>query len=179
MEGISLKKPLFLKLILIWIAILSTIFLSPKSATTIEKPDQKKTQPSAVFDIVKVTKVIDGDTIEIEDGKRVRYIGIDTPEKENCYFYESTKRNKELVEGKVIKLEKDISQTDKYGRFLRYVYIDDLLINEALVKEGFAQVATFPPDIKYKNRFLEAQKIARENKVGFWLNCQKKFRRFN
>lgn len=120
----------------------------------------------------KVTRVIDGDTIEIEGGQRVRYIGMDTPETYKCFYSESTAKNKELVEGKTIGLEKDVSETDRYGRLLRYVYVGDIFVNEVLAKEGYAQVSTYPPDVKYQDRFLVAQTEARDNNRGLWSSCQ-------
>jgi micrococcal nuclease len=119
----------------------------------------------------KVTKVIDGDTIEIEGGFKVRYIGIDTPEisgKVEYFGKEAASKNRELVENKEIELEKDVSETDKYGRLLRYVFVNGEMINERLVRDGFAKVSTFPPDVKFKDLFLEAQEFARNNKVGLW-----------
>lgn len=126
---------------------------------------------------VKVTRVIDGDTIEIEGGERVRYIGIDTPETVDprkpvqCFGVEASKKNKELVEGKSVRLEKDITNRDKYNRFLRYVWIGDTFVNLELVQQGFAQSYSYPPDIKYQDRFVAAQKVARESKIGLWGAC--------
>lgn len=123
---------------------------------------------------VKVIRVIDGDTIKIEGDKTVRYIGIDTPETVypskpvQCYGKEASNKNKELVEGKEVKLEKDVSETDKHGRLLRYIWLGDMLVNEYLAKEGYAQSSTYPPDVKYQNRFIEAQRQAREEKKGLW-----------
>lgn len=122
----------------------------------------------------RVIKVIDGDTIEIEGGQRVRYIGIDTPETVHpskpveCYGKEASDKNKELVEGKMVTLEKDVSKTDKYGRLLRYVWLGDMMVNEYLVREGYAQSSTYPPDVKYQDRFVEAQRRAREEEKGLW-----------
>jgi micrococcal nuclease len=127
---------------------------------------------------IKVVKVIDGDTIELENGQKVRYIGIDTPELVHpskpveCFAKEAQEKNKELVLGKEVWLEKDISETDKYGRLLRYVWVNDILVNEVLVQEGYAQVSTYPPDVKYQERFLEAQRKAREENKGLWSSCQ-------
>ena len=126
---------------------------------------------------VLVTRVIDGDTIEIAGGERVRYLGIDTPETVDprgpveCFGREASMENKELVEGKYVRLEKDISETDKYGRLLRYVYVDDKLIDLELVKDGFAHILTIPPDIKYQDKFLAAEREAREAKRGLWGVC--------
>lgn len=115
-----------------------------------------------------VTGVIDGDTIEIEGGKRVRYIGIDTPETDECFNKEATKKNKELVEGKEVKLEKDISETDKYGRLLRYVWVGSTFVNDYLVRQGYANASSYPPDVKYQDQFRQAEQEGRENSRGLW-----------
>lgn len=128
-------------------------------------------------EVATVTRVLDGDTIEIEGGQTVRYIGIDTPETVKpqtpvqCFGEEAKEENSRLIQGKTVRLEKDISETDRYGRLLRYVYVDDTLINEALVKNGFAQASTYPPDVKYQKLFLEAQIEAREQGRGLWGEC--------
>lgn len=129
-------------------------------------------------ELVKVTRVIDGDTIEIEGGERVRYIGIDTPETVDprksiqCFGVEASKKNKELVEGKMVRLEKDITDRDKYHRLLRYVWLGDTLINLSLVEQGFAHSYSYPPDIKLQDQFVAAERQAREAKIGFWNTCQ-------
>jgi micrococcal nuclease len=124
-----------------------------------------------------VTKVIDGDTIEVSIGgqiMKVRYIGINTPEtinsgqKVGCFSNEATLRNKDLVEGERVTLMKDVNETDKYGRLLRYVYVEDVFVNMALINEGYAKAVTYPPDVKFAQSFLEAEKVARERKVGLW-----------
>jgi len=126
---------------------------------------------------VKVTRVIDGDTIEIEGSQRVRYIGVDTPEivdprsTVQCFGREASLKNRELVEGKSVILEKDISETDKYGRLLRYVYIDNLFVNDYLTREGYAHASSYPPDIKYQNQLQEAETEARQNNRGLWSAC--------
>lgn len=70
-----------------------------------------------------------------------------------------------------MRLEKDISETDKYGRLVRYVYVGDTFINLVLVQEGFASSYTYPPDVKYQNQFIEAERNAREQKKGLWGSC--------
>lgn len=126
---------------------------------------------------VKVTNVVDGDTIKIETGETVRYIGIDTPEMVHpskplqCYGKEASDKNTALVEGKIVELEKDVSQTDKYGRLLRYIWLDGILVNEVLVREGYAFSSTYPPDVKYQERFIAAQKLAQEEQKGLWSNA--------
>ena len=117
---------------------------------------------------VLVTRVIDGDTIEIEGGYRVRYIGIDTPERgEPCYF-EATEANRSLVEGKRVRLEKDIEDKDEYGRLLRYVWVDDTMANAELVRLGYAYSYSYPPNLKYQTYFLQLEKKARGQRLGLW-----------
>lgn len=142
-----------------------------------QTPPEKSLSQEVKNGTVLVTRVIDGDTIEIEGGQKIRYIGIDTPETVDprkpvqCFGVEASKRNKELVEGKRVSLEKDIGEIDKYGRLVRYVYVGDVFINLVLVREGFAHSYTYPPDIKYQNQFIEAERLAREQKKGLWGSC--------
>jgi len=132
---------------------------------------------SMISNDVKVIRVIDGDTIEIEGGERVRYIGIDTPETVDpkksiqCFGVEAYNKNKELILGKTARLEKDITERDKYGRLPRYVWLDDVFVNLELVKQGFAYSYSYPPDIKYQDLFVKAQQEAREAKRGLWNSC--------
>ncbi|MBI2019919.1 thermonuclease family protein [Candidatus Daviesbacteria bacterium] len=129
-----------------------------------------------------VKRVIDGDTIELDNGSTVRLLGIDTPETVDprkpvqCFGKEASNKLKSLVLNQVVILQKDVSETDKYQRLLRYVLLpldnDRLLfINDYLIREGFAKVLTIPPDVKYTEQFLEAQREARENKKGLWGRC--------
>ncbi len=116
----------------------------------------EKEEKRPASETVKVTRVIDGDTIEIFlDGKteKVRLIGIDTPEKGKPYFNEATEKTKELCLGKEVRLEKDVSEKDRYDRLLRYVYVGDLFVNAELVKQGYASAYTYPPDVKYSELF--------------------------
>ncbi|MEK9151066.1 MAG: thermonuclease family protein [Patescibacteria group bacterium] len=124
---------------------------------------------------VRVGRVIDGDTIELSGGDTVRYIGIDAPESVDprraaqCFGKEAAEFNKHLVAGKEVRLEKDISDRDKYGRLLRYVYLEDgTLANEMLVREGYAFVATYPPDVAKKDIFRTAERTARSEERGLW-----------
>ena len=122
----------------------------------------------------RVAYVIDGDTIKLESEEKLRYIGIDTPEKNKCFFKEASNANAKLVQGKKIKIVKDVSEVDEYGRLLRYVWVDDIFVNDYLVREGFARAKNFPPDEKFKAQFGEAEIEARENKRGLWAEdaCQ-------
>lgn len=142
-----------------------------QSTNAIDSTHSQKNQEA------KVIRVIDGDTIEIEGGQRVRYIGIDTPEivdprtTVQCFGKEASAKNRKLVEGKVVQLEKDVSETDKYGRLLRYVYIDQTFVNDYLVRQGYAHASSYPPDIKYQDQFLEAQQNAQAAGRGLWSVC--------
>jgi len=122
-----------------------------------------------------VVRVVDGDTIELSNGKKVRYIGIDTPETVDprkavqCFGKDASQANKDLVLNKTVILKKDISDTDRYGRLLRYVYLEDgTFVNLWLVKNGFATAYTYPPDVYYSKDFVSAEKEAREKQLGLW-----------
>jgi micrococcal nuclease len=119
-----------------------------------------------------VVSVTDGDTIQVRllNGRReaVRYIGINTPELDQPYGQEARSANEGLVAGKQVKLVKDVSERDQYNRLLRYVYVGDLFINAELLKRGFAQVATYPPDVRYTDDFLSLQRQARSARAGLW-----------
>lgn len=124
-----------------------------------------------------VARVIDGDTIELSDGSRVRYIGMNTPETVDprkpveCFGKEAAAKNRELVQDKTVRLEKDVENRDKYGRLLRYVWVSSTFINLELVREGYARIYTFPPNVKYYEQFLAAEREAREAKRGLWGGC--------
>lgn len=118
-----------------------------------------------------VTRVIDGDTIVVLlNGveEKVRLIGIDTPERGRPYFEEARQKTAELALGKRVRLQKDVSERDRYGRLLRYVYVGSLFLNAELVKQGYAMVYTYPPDVKHAELFLKLQKEAREAGRGLW-----------
>jgi len=139
--------------------------------------DESSKPPPTDESIVLVTRVIGGDTIEISSGAKVRYIGIDTRETAHpskpleCFGKEAREKNRQLVEGKLVRLEKDISETDRYGRLLRYVWVEDIFVNEHLVRQGYAYAYTYPPDVKYAELFAQAQREARENNRGLWAVC--------
>jgi micrococcal nuclease len=127
----------------------------------------------------RVLRVVDGDTIEVErilDGKAtLRLIGVDAPETVapgqpvGCFGPEASANTKQLLEGRTVLLEKDVSETDRYQRLLRYVYLEDgRMANEVIVRDGYAQVATFPPDVKYQAHLLTAQTEARSANRGLW-----------
>ncbi len=120
---------------------------------------------------VRVVRVIDGDTIEIAGGEHVRYIGIDTPEtysQAEPYGPEAKAKNIELVEGKLVTLERDVSDTDKYDRLLRYVYVEGLFVNGEMVRLGYAEAVSYPPDTRYQWQLELLEAEAKAAKRGIW-----------
>ena len=118
-----------------------------------------------------VIRVIDGDTIEVSGGKRVRYIGIDTPEiGESAQYYgpEATLYNQSMVGGRKVFLEKDVSEKDRFGRLLRFVYADGILVNAELVREGYARAKLYPPDTGYSQCLAALEQEAKDNERGMW-----------
>lgn len=123
-----------------------------------------------------ISRVIDGDTIELTNGKKVRLIGIDTPETKHPtkpveYFgKEASAFTRQLLQGKQVRLEYDVQETDRYGRLMAYVYLPDgTFVNKILVERGYAQVSTYPPNVKYEQVFLQALREARANNRGLWV----------
>lgn len=134
------------------------------------------------FEKVTVSRAVDGDTLVLSDGRRVRFIGVDSPEytsKVEPYGKEASDFTKGYLTGKTVYLEKDVSETDKYGRLLRYVWISipasindseirTKMFNAILVLNGYAQIATYPPDVKYQDYFIKYNSEARDGKKGLW-----------
>ena len=127
-----------------------------------------------------VTRVIDGDTIEVRYRERdldVRLIGIDTPETVvldepvQCFGVAASRFTTSELEGTRVRLEFDVERIDRYGRTLAYVWRGDELFNETLVRQGYAFVTTYPPDVKYVDRFASAQAEARAAGRGVWGRC--------
>ena len=151
---------------------------------------QDQASSTCTFEAAKVTKVIDGDTIEIDRGKgieKVRFILVDSPEtkhpKKQVEYYgkEASEFTTKWLEGRTIYLEKDVRETDKYGRLLRYIWIvkpatdtptneeiGSYMFNSYLVRDGYAVVAQFPPDIKYVEVLKTFEAYARENNLGLY-----------
>ena len=118
-----------------------------------------------------VARVVDGDTVVLRDGRRLRYIGIDTPEiGDNVELYgpQATEYNDKLVEGRRVVLERDTSNKDRFGRLLRYVYVDGILVNAELVREGYAVARVYSPDTIYAQCFAALQQEAMEAQRGMW-----------
>ncbi len=123
-------------------------------------------------DTATVLHIIDGDTIEVSLSGRtqtVRYIGVDTPERGDYYYSEATQANRALVAEQQVVLVKDVSETDRFGRLLRYIYLPDgTFVNAELVAQGYAFAVTFPPDVQQQQYFQSLEREARETGRGLW-----------
>ena len=126
-----------------------------------------------------VRRVIDGDTVELTDGRLVRYIGIDAPEVRRReggrwvvdpqpFGREAAEFNRQLVEGRRVRLEYDVQTHDRFNRLLAYVYVGESLVNAELERAGFAQPLTIPPDVRYAERFRLLAHAARQARRGLW-----------
>jgi micrococcal nuclease len=124
-----------------------------------------------------VVNIVDGDTIQVRIGDRlekVRYIGMNTPEVhhprkgEEPGGREASEVNRRLVAGKQVRIELDVQERDRYGRLLAYVWVGDTMVNAELVRRGYAQVMTIPPNVRYQQLLLKLQREAREAGRGLW-----------
>lgn len=121
-------------------------------------------------------RVVDGDTIIVRLSgarERLRYIGIDTPESvaempRERLGKEAAAHNARVLKSGPLLVEFDVQRRDRFGRLLAYVWAGDVFVNRRLVLDGYAQVATFPPNVRYEAELLDAQRKAREAKVGLW-----------
>lgn len=155
---------------------------APPDSTPSPRPEPTPVfgeEPTGPTQVATVASVTDGDTIRVLlDGQNVpvRYIGIDTPETQSGFEFmgqEAADANARLVAGKQVILEKDVSETDRFDRLLRHVWVDVdgtlVLVGVELLRLGVAQVSTFPPDVKYIDElFVPAQAAAREAGIGLW-----------
>ena len=169
---------------IIALAIASLIYLGTKNLVFTNN-EPRTTGDTAYY---TVSRVVDGDTIVLSDGRKIRLIGVDTPE---VYYCEKLLRDskksgqdiktiqalgkrasaftKELCLGKKVRLEYDAERYDRYKRTLAYVYLEDgTFVNAKIMQEGFAQVMTIPPNVKHADLFLKLQKEAREANRGLW-----------
>jgi endonuclease YncB( thermonuclease family) len=147
---------------------------TPTPTVTIKATGDSCIPQGTKREVAYVTRVIDGDTIEVNiDGKifKVRYIGIDAPEftpNKKYYGAEAAYKNRSLVEGRVVALVKDVSETDRFESLLRYVLVGNIFVNDELVRQGFAWASNYPPDVACKNAFAALQKTAAQSDIGFW-----------
>ena len=162
-----------MKTLLITLAIVfSSVLTQGQSVSNDISNDSKSLKENTL--LTRVQRVVDGDTFVIESGEKIRLIGIDTPETVHPrkpvepFGLEASQFTKKLLEGKQVELVFDVDKYDRYNRLLAYVYIDGVFLNEELVKQGLAVISTYPPNVKYVEKYEAAQKYARENNLGIW-----------
>jgi micrococcal nuclease len=117
-----------------------------------------------------VGRIADGDSFRCADGRRVRLTGIDSPESRQQPYGERARQAllELLPAGRAVRLESDVAPTDRYGRVLAYVWAGPILVNETMVRDGWAVLYTVPPNVKYAERLTRAQKEARARGAGLW-----------
>jgi micrococcal nuclease len=116
-----------------------------------------------------VTRIIDGDTIDVTINGQpftVRYIGVNTPERDEVCYSEARIANAALVQGQIVQLVRDVSDTDRFGRMLRYVYVGSTFVNSTLVQQGWAEAAAYPPDIAFQSTFEQLEAQAKAANLG-------------
>jgi micrococcal nuclease len=110
-----------------------------------------------------VTHIVDGDTIDVEiNGTeyRVRYVGVNTPERDESCYSDATNANRQMVDGQTVTLVKDSSETDRYGRLLRFIYVGNTFVNQAMVEQGYAEAVLYEPDDGFHNTFVQLEQQA-------------------
>lgn len=159
---------------------------APTASTAVRMPTDSArawpARPQGATESATLVRIVDGDTIRAVVGgveHPIRYIGIDTPESAaaatpvEALSLEAAEMNRRLLQGGELVLERDVSEVDRFGRLLRYIWLrhpsgEYTFVNLELVLAGYAQVATYPPDIRYVDVFLAALRDAREAGRGLW-----------
>ncbi len=126
---------------------------------------QVSAQKVLVVNNLKVERVIDGSTIELTTGAKVGYISVDIPRDK---YFQATEVNRQLVEGKMIRLEFDFEKKDRYGRVVAYAYVDSIFVNARLIEEGYARFSAHPKNARHQNVFLDLEEKAKKAAVGIW-----------
>ncbi len=147
-------------LLLLFILVLGIVFLK------IFKTPSPGVQSCKVPSVVIVTKVIDGDTVIVEGGYSVRLLGIDTDERGEPCYEEAKEYLEDLVLGREVRLERDEEDVDKYGRCLRYIFVDGKNVNLELVRKGLAVARFYLPNVKYHKEITNAEEMAIKEKIG-------------
>lgn len=131
--------------------------------------DEQETASGVEQEIsIIASRIVDGDTFVLNTGEKVRLICVDTPETNEFYYQEATDYLTNLILNKEIILVKDVSETDRYGRLLRYVYLGDIFVNGKLVEKGYATVFRYSPDTKLCDELEVLEASAKNNKLGIW-----------
>ncbi len=160
-----MKKYLSVAIVILLIVIADhfNVSLTDNSQEDVKKVSQKQGGEQA-----RVSHIVDGDTCDLSTGERKRLIGIDTPERGRLFYKEATQHLAELILDKDVILIKDVSETDRYGRLLRHVYVGGEWINKKMIEDGYARLVTYPPDVLHVEEFQEVELQARIRKNGIW-----------
>ena len=132
-------------------------------------------EPAFSQETGRVKKVYDGDTVLLSDGRKIRYLGINTPEWQEPFYLKAKQLNESLVMGRDVRLEFDEERVDKYGRLLAYVYVGEQMVNAKLIEKGLAHAFFIPPNQKHNALLLKLQADARERKLGIWSKRSKMY----
>lgn len=135
------------------------------ATAALQKPETQSPRTPCI-----VASVADGDTFRCRGGTRVRLLTIDSPEEGQGPVYQEARRGLQryLVQGRTVELEADVRPLDQYGRTLAWVWAGDTLVNEAVVRDGWAVLYTVPPNVKYVERIRRAERAARDARRGLW-----------
>ncbi|MEC7921757.1 MAG: thermonuclease family protein [Chloroflexota bacterium] len=171
-----MKRILFIFLIGLSLACNS----EPDPILEVDFPQDLKTEKNRSYLVqYEVIRVIDGDTVELKNGERLRYSDIDTPETVHpskpveCFGPEASAKNEELVEGEIILVELGNPKKDRYGRILGYVYVDELFVNAELVRGGYAEVNSYGNPGSKIDELMDIEKKAKLKSAGLWKVCYK------
>lgn len=123
-------------------------------------------------EVVRVAAALDGDTILLEDGRKVRFVGINAPERGQPFHAQALALNRALTAGRAARLELDLERQDRYGRLLAYVHAGEEMVNARLVREGLAHVYLLPPNLRHAETFLRLQAEARARGAGIWATAR-------
>ncbi len=121
--------------------------------------------------VVRVAQVLDANSLVLDDRDEVQYLGIETPQTRPVpapFGRQALEANRKLVDKKEIRMERDVSEMDRYGKLLRYVYVGDIFVNAELLRLGLARAVAIPPDTRYKDLFEKLEKEARDARRGMW-----------
>lgn len=179
-------------IVILMITIFGLISLNSGSITGFFGQDYFVSKSSNVADknpqSAKVVRVVDGDTVELENGITVRYLNMDTPETKKpstpvmCYGKQASEKNSELVKNQTVWLKADKEDADRYGRKLRFIFLNqsdtssiEKSVNAQLVRDGFARTMIIKPNTTYEKVFKSLEYEAKTNKIGLWGTCEKPF----
>jgi len=170
----SNKKSQIRRILIIILVFLAGLF----SSNLINPSDNNPVLDDSKDRFYLVTEIVDGDTITINGSTRVRLLGIDAPETDECYFSESKEALSNLIEGEYVRLEKDISGIDNFGRLLRYIFLpqgdamDDIFVDNYMTKQGFADISEVSQNKRYRDILISGRNEAVTMNRGMWSACE-------